>query len=138
VISPGSVPEGVYTEGDGTVTIDWELQVVFIVSAATDRDTKRVLRAYLAATKTLLLQKKSLKEGNGGEPFTSGLRYVGDRHDLTPEDLPDIAAGSVIVVVSVPDSLNQHAGPMVPDVPPGTDLPTITSVEVTVQKKEEV
>jgi hypothetical protein len=104
--------------GDGTYRARWQMGVACIVSAATPEDAHAMGMLYIAAHRTILVQRPSL------EGQAQGIVWQDENYDdLVYDDTRTLAAGSAQFTVEVDGVVTTGAGPLMPSEPhqPTTD-----------------
>jgi hypothetical protein len=119
--------------GDGRYRARWELRVTTVVSARSERDSRRLASRYTAALRTLFAQRPSL-DGNA-----NGIDWLAERYDeLAFDEQRSLGHGTVALLVEVDDVATAGAGPQTPaepldpDYDPWADWPTVKTADVDV------
>ena len=98
--------------GDGLVRARWLVGLACICSARTQAETHRQAMLYVAAARTLLLQRQSL------EGHAAGVDWLEERYDeLAYDDRRSLAAGQAIFAIDVDGVVSVDGGPITPDDP---------------------
>jgi len=102
--------------GDGSYNARWQMGLAIIVSARTEAETHRLAMLYIAAHRTLLLQRPSLGER------TLGVDWQDENYDQLPyDDIRSLGAGMANFTVEVESVASWGMGPNTPDVPLSPD-----------------
>lgn len=133
LLSPGT--EGVpQRQGDGGYSASWALAVGVVASARDQEATRRLVRMYGLAVRTILVQKGSLG-------IRAKTHWQGERHsDLNPESSRTIAIHISEFLVEIDDVANAFGGPSAPapDLDPDSpEWPEIQTADVTVEATED-
>lgn len=133
VVSTGT-SERPLKSGDGSYRARWQIRLGVIVSAATQAQSHKLAKLYLAAHATILLQRPSL------EGRANGVDWLGEEYtQIAFDDIRSIATGEALFTVQVDDVRHADAGPVTPADPrdPCTDpwppWATATLVDVDVE-----
>lgn len=120
IVSPGSNEPGA-KEGDGTIRMTYELTIAPVVKARDDEATNALLKRYIKAIHTCIMQKRSL-----GDPNVFGTDYDGTNHISLPvEERRTIQGALVRFSVTYSHVANTKMGPAMPilDPDPNADPP---------------
>lgn len=132
IVAPG-LAEVPTREGTGVHRARWRVNVAAVVSGQSREGTMHLAEMYAAATRTLLLQHKSL----GG--FAEGVVWRNEFYDeVDVDDVRTLAIGVIETIVDVRGIVDSSQGPMAPLVDPTQDpgdWPTITSVTVDIEHR---
>lgn len=130
VVSPGTGSQPVRRDGGYATT--FTLGLAIVVSARDLPSTRTLMKRYIAAARTAILQHPSL----GG--FARGTVWTAESYDDIPSgDSRTLAAGQAVFEVEVANVTDPGGGPISPEPPdPPSDWPTALSVSVTVEKEE--
>lgn len=116
IVAPGTASTPV--RNSGRVTATWSAGVGCIVSGKDEVSTYNLARIYVAALRTLLLQKSDL----GG--FAAGVDLVSERYDdLDSKQLRSLCAGVVQLYVQVNNITDTQLGPLAPATDPTQPMP---------------
>jgi hypothetical protein len=134
VVNPGlSGRNAPKQNGDGTFRVPWGISVGAFVTGKDRPSTSRLIRAYTAIIRMIMLQKQSL----GG--FADGTTWLDESYDdnFAFVDQQTIGAGSVVFEVWVDNVVNRYGGPATyggpapgpdPAAQPGADWPEVEVV----------
>lgn len=129
VVAPGLADQP-RRSGDGRLEGTWVVGVAVVTSGQDRTGSITLCELYVAAVRAMLLQHPSL----GG--FAESTQWVDERYDDLADDARTMAAGTLQLLVTVPNILDLKKGPA--DVPPDdpyalpTDWPSIETVFVQV------
>jgi hypothetical protein len=119
--------------GDGRYRARWELRLSAIVSAATERDSRRLAARYTAALRGLFLQRPSL------DGHAAGVDWAAERYDeLGFDDQRSLGLATVALIIEVDDVATAGAGPATPADPlepaidPWPDWPIVKTADADV------
>jgi hypothetical protein len=122
--------------GDGRYRARWEMRITTIVSAKTERDSRRVASLYTAALRALFAQRPSL------DGHADGIDWLAERYDeLAFDEQRSLGHGTVALLVEVDDVTTAGAGPVTPDDPLDPDIeswpdwPIVQTVDVDVERQ---
>jgi hypothetical protein len=122
VASPG-MTDPPRVEGDGMYIARWRVQVAVHLSARGNALSLRLVRLYVAALRTLIVQQQSL-----GALVLRRIDLLDERYDTLPSiDDRTVCTALVELAVEVGDVALRHVGPLSPVIPPGQlgpDSPT--------------
>lgn len=132
VVSPGITGPPV-RGGRGSYMARWSVGLGCVCSARTQAEAHRLGMLYIAALKTLILQRPSL------EGFAAGVDWVDESYtELSFDDRRTLGAGMAIFNVQVDDVVTAQAGPLTPadpldpDTSPWPEWPHADTVTVDV------
>jgi hypothetical protein len=119
VISPGLTGERPTRDGEGNFTAKWSVGVGIFVAAKNRGSTAKLVREYAAIIRAIVIQKPTF------DGVASYVDWVDESYDdaFAFRDDETIAAGQVILDVTVEDVLNKFGGPS-GDPPPLPDPDT--------------
>jgi hypothetical protein len=119
--------------GDGRYRARFDMRVTSIVSASTERDSRRLAHRYTAALRALFTHRPSL------DGHANGVDWVAEDYAvLAYDDQRTLGVSTVALFVQVDDVTTAGAGPATPDEPldpdiqPWPDWPLVTEVDVDV------
>jgi hypothetical protein len=102
--------------GDGSYNARWQMGLGVVVSSRTEAETHRLAMLYVAAHRTLLIQRPSL----GGRAL--GVVWQDENYDQLPfDDVRSLGAGMANFTVEVENVATWGLGPNTPDVPISPD-----------------
>jgi hypothetical protein len=120
--------------GDGRYRARFDIRVSSIVSAATERDSRRLAHRYTAALRALFTQRPSL------DGHADGVDWAAEDYDvLAYDDQRTLGVSTVALFVEVDDVTTAGSGPVTPTAPldpaitPWPDWPQVQTVDVDVQ-----
>jgi len=119
--------------GDGSYTARWQMNLACICSARREAEARTMSMQFLAAHRTILLQRQSLGSNAIGVVWQDE-----DYTQLAYDDARTLCAAMAAFTVEVENVATAGAGPLTPDVPldPDTDpwplWPTVEEVDIEV------
>jgi hypothetical protein len=134
ILASTGIPAPPRKSGDGRYRARWEMRITTVVSARSERDSRRIASRYTAALRALFAQRPSL------DGKADGIDWIAERYDeIAFDEQRSLGHGTVALLVEVDDVTTTGAGPMTPDEPldpdiePWPEWPTVQTVDVDVE-----
>jgi hypothetical protein len=134
IFASTGVPAPPRKGGDGRYRARWDMRVTTVVSASTERDSRRLASRYTAAIRVLFLQHPSL------EGHAAGIDWPAEAYnEIAFDEQRSLGHGTVALLIDVDDVTTANAGPATPsetldpDYQPWPEWPTVKTVDVDVE-----